>query len=144
VLDESLAHGAVDAVGRHDQIARRQVGQRAHVRFEVQPHPERPGALLHQQQKLPARAAAESVAADALDVALAMDLDVVPIGEGGGELGVALLVVGLEGVERLVGEHHAEAEGVVGAVALVDVDLGLRGRPSASGWRNTGPPARRR
>jgi hypothetical protein len=35
---------------------------------------------------------------------------------------VAGLVVALEGLERLIAEHDAEAERVVGAVALVDGD----------------------
>jgi hypothetical protein len=43
-----------------------------------------------------------------------------------GNAAVARRIVFLEIVERGVGEHHAEAEGVVGAVALIDRDLGLR------------------
>jgi hypothetical protein len=34
--------------------------------------------------------------------------------------------VSLEIVEGGVGKHHAKAEGVVGAVALIDNDLGIR------------------
>ena len=41
---------------------------------------------------------------------------------------IAFPVVRLEIVERLVGEHHAEAEGVVGPVALEHGDAGRRPR----------------
>ena len=81
---------------------------------------ERAGALLQQPQQGHARAAAEAVAADAVHRALEMDLDVVPVGEVAGDRAVALAVVVLEGLERLVGEHHAEAERVVRPVALED------------------------
>ena len=53
--------------------------------------------------------------------------DVVPVGEFVGDAAIARRVVALEVVQGLVGKHHAEAESVVGAVALVDGDLG-RGR----------------
>jgi hypothetical protein len=56
-----------------------------------------------------------------------MDLDVVPIGEVTGDRAVAFAVIGLEGVERLVGEHHPEPERVVRPVALEYGDA--RGRP---------------
>src|SRR5262249_49273306 len=39
-------------------------------------------------------------------------------GEGGTDLGGAFRVVGLQVVERLVGQHDAPPEGVVGPVAL--------------------------
>src|SRR5580704_6885832 len=55
-----------------------------------------------------------------------MDLDVVPIGEMANDGAIALAVVGLEGVERLVGEHDAEAESIVGPVALEHGDARLR------------------
>src|SRR5260370_985099 len=40
--------------------------------------------------------------------------------------GIARAVIGFEGVERLVGEHDAEAEGVVRAIALEHGDAPLR------------------
>ena len=39
---------------------------------------------------------------------------------------IALAVIGLEGGERLVGKHHAEAERVVRPVALEHDDIGVR------------------
>ncbi len=53
-----------------------------------------------------------------MDAVLEMDLDIVPICEIVADRRVARLVGGLEGVERLVGKDDAEAEGVVGLVAL--------------------------
>src|SRR5262245_10166073 len=55
-----------------------------------------------------------------------MDPRVLPISQKGQHGRVALRVVHLEGIERLVGEHDAEAEGVVGAVALEHGDARLR------------------
>ncbi len=57
-----------------------------------------------------------------------MDLDVVPIGEVPDDGAVAVAVIGLEGIEGLVREHHAEAEGVVRPVALEYGDAGRRPR----------------
>ena len=73
-----------------------------------------------------------------------MDLDIVPIGKVTDDGAVALAVIGLEGIERLVGEDDAKAEGVVRAVALEDGDVASVARPSSSGWRNKGRPGRRR
>src|SRR5713226_934704 len=52
--------------------------------------------------------------------------DIIPISEFLGDTAVAWGIVFFEIVQRGVGEHHAEAESVVGAVALVDRDLGVR------------------
>src|SRR5206468_10668870 len=54
------------------------------------------------------------------------DVDVAPIGEAAADRLVRRRVVVAERAQGLVGEHHAEAEGVVGAVALVDRDLPAR------------------
>ena len=96
------------------------------IGLEQQRHAEFAGALLQDQQQRPARAAAKAVAADAVHGAAEMHGNVVPIGEFLGDAAVARRIVFLEIVERRVREHHAEAEGVVGAVALIDRDLGLR------------------
>src|SRR5438309_5609120 len=52
--------------------------------------------------------------------------DIIPIGELLRDAAIARRIVFFEIVERRVGKHHAEAERVVGAVALIDRDLGLR------------------
>ena len=76
-------------------------------------------------------------------VALELDGDVVPVGEVLADRGGADRVVRGEVAERLVRQHHAPAEGVVGPVALEDHHLVRRvaqlhrdgevepGRPSA-------------
>ncbi len=55
-----------------------------------------------------------------------MDVDVVPVGERGLDCRPARGVGAGKVLERLIGEHDAPAEGVVGAVALVDGDLVAR------------------
>ena len=55
-------------------------------------------------------------------VAADVDLDVVPVVEGTEDLAGRLRVRGLQVAQRLVGEHDAPAEGVVGLVALHDAD----------------------
>src|SRR5262249_175588 len=77
-------------------------------------------------QQRAARASAEAVASDAVRRPAEMDFDVVPIGEVADNGAIALAVVSLEGVERLVGEHDPEAEGVVRPVALEHGDARLR------------------
>src|SRR4029079_19294594 len=72
------------------------------------------------------RAAAEAVAADTVHRAAEVHGDVVPIGELLRDAAIARRIIFLEIIERGVGEHHAEAERVVGTIALMDRDLGLR------------------
>ena len=96
--------------------------------LELQLDAERARALLQEPQQRRARAAAEAVAADAVHRALEMDLDVVPVGEVVGDRAVALAVVVLERLQRLVGEHDAEAERVVRPVALEDGDAAVCGQ----------------
>src|SRR5690349_7835672 len=52
--------------------------------------------------------------------------DIVPVGEFLGDAAVARRIVLLEIVEGGVGKNDAETEGVVGAIALIDRDDGLR------------------
>src|SRR4029077_7336960 len=78
------------------------------------------------QQQRTARTAAKTIAADAVGGAAEVDGDVVPVGEFLGDAAVARRIVFFEIVERRIREHHAEAERVVGSVALIPRDLGLR------------------
>ena len=59
-------------------------------------------------------------------LAAVVHVDVVPAGELALHLPVDLLVSVLDAAQSLVGEHDAEAEGVVGRVPLPDSDLGIR------------------
>src|SRR5580704_15392212 len=119
MLAPCLADGAVDAVGGNDEIGVL-VGGKARVDLGFESHldPERTGALLQQTQQRRTGAAAEAVAADAMNGVLETDLDIVPIREIGGDSVVTLAVVGREGIEGFIGENHAEPEGVVAAIAL--------------------------
>ena len=62
--------------------------------------------------------AAEAVAAGGDDAALEMDVDVVPMREAVEDFLRARRIGAFQVAQRLVGEHHAPAERVIGAVAL--------------------------
>src|SRR3546814_17907119 len=70
----------------------------------------------------------KSISTNAMYGVFEVNFDVVPVGEVFGDLPVARGVVALEGRQGLVREHHPEAEGVVGPVALVDGDVDARAR----------------
>ena len=55
-----------------------------------------------------------------------MHIDVVPMGEFAQDRLCTFGIVGLEVVHRLVGEHDAPAEGIVGTVALHHPDAMIR------------------
>ena len=129
----AAADGAVDAVGGdHDVGAaepeRVEVAVVAHVGAEAQGDAERRGALLQDAQQRAARDAAEAVAAGGDPTPVDDDVDVVPVGEVGGDRAERRLVGGAEVLERLVGEHDAPPERAVRAVALDDGDVVRRVR----------------
>ena len=142
VLDIFVAEAAVDAVGQHDEIGIGETGFVVDVGLEHQGHAEFARALLQDQEQLAARAAAEAIAADPMHRAAEMHRDIIPIGEFLGNAAIARRIVLFEIVQRGVGKYHAEAEGVVGAVALIDRDLGLRPLlPEQDRGVQTGRPA---
>jgi hypothetical protein len=57
------------------------------------------------------------------DLTAVVDIDIVPVREGAGDLGVRLAVGLREVVQGRVGEDHAESEGVVGTVPLHHGDV---------------------
>ena len=124
--DIFLAEATVDAVGQHHQIGIGKAGLVLDVGLEDQGDAEFARPLLQDQEQLAARAAAKAVAADPMHRAAEMHGDIVPIGKFLGDAAIAWGIVFLEIVERRIGEHHAEAERIVGAVALIHRDLGLR------------------
>jgi hypothetical protein len=113
------------AAGR---LAGAELGERAHLALELEPHAERLRARLEDLQQRLALDAAEAVAGRAQDLAADVDLDVVPAREPIRDLAVGLGIRGGEVAERGVGEHDAEPERVGGPVALVDDDVVLRRR----------------
>jgi hypothetical protein len=119
--------GAVGPVRRDHQVVRagqlaggRSLGTGVHDDAELTaPLPQDP------QQPPPAHRG-EPVPAGGDDLAPVVDVDVVPAGELGRHGRVHGRVGVLDAAERLIGEHHAEAEGVGGRVALPHGDLVLR------------------
>ncbi len=91
--------------------------------LKAQVHAEGARPLLQQQKQLPAPDAAEAVPGRDDALAAVVDGDVVPIGEVVADRRRADRVIGGEIGERLVGQHHAPAEGVVRPVALVNGDV---------------------
>ena len=66
MIDVPVAEAAVDAVGEHDEIGIGELRFIVDIGFKQDRHAEFAGALLQDQQQRPARAAAKSVAADAV------------------------------------------------------------------------------
>ncbi|MNM71291.1 hypothetical protein D3C81_829520 [compost metagenome] len=91
--------------------------------LEYQPDAERFAARLQDIEQALAADADKAVATGADGAAADMDVDVVPVVEGGIDLGSAVRVGLLEVVHGGVGEHHAPAESVVRPVALDHDDL---------------------
>ena len=77
--------------------------------------------LLEDGEQVLARDAAEAVAAGRRDRAAVMDVDVVPVVEAAGDRGLRGPVGLREALHRAVREHDPPAEGVVRAIALVDL-----------------------
>lgn len=125
MLGVACSHGAVDAVGGDDQIGIGEVVELVDLGLEMQLHAQRAGAILQYQQQFAPSAAAETVAARADRLALEYEIDLIPVGECAGYRLVGLWVLAEESVQGLVGKNDAETKGIVGAVALVDVDPGL-------------------
>ena len=119
VLGVGGAGARVQPVARHHEVV--VAGQRldvVHLGLEAQVDAELAGTVLEQHQELLAADAAEAVAAGDGAGALELHRDVVPVGEVLADRRGADRVVGSEVAERLVRQHHAPAEGVVGLVAL--------------------------
>src|SRR5207253_2434740 len=111
-------HQRIDAVSADDEI---DVAEFAQVRYRVpvaRLDPDRPGARLEQLQQLEPPDRRETDAVDADAFAAMDDRDVGPRLEMRHDRRVSLRIVVVEEFERAVGEHHAEAEGGVGAVLL--------------------------
>jgi hypothetical protein len=126
VLDIFVAEAAVDAVGQHHQTGIGKTSLVVDIGLEQQRDAEFARPLLQDQQQTAPRAAAESVAADPVHGTTEVHGDIIPVGELLGDAAIARGIVFLEIVEGGIGKHHAKTEGVVGTVALVDRDLGLR------------------
>jgi hypothetical protein len=120
-------HGRVDPVGGdHQVVLAAQPGHVRRLRPEPQLDPEVAAALLEDLQQPAPADRGEPVPAAGHDLPAVVHVDVVPAGELALEPGADHRVGVLDAAEGLVGEDHAEAEGVVGGVALPDRDPVLR------------------
>jgi hypothetical protein len=120
VLLVAGADEAVDAVGRDDQVDIGELVEIADLARELELDADIAAARLQHHQQGAALGAAEAVTGGAHDLAVEVEVDLVPIGELAGDRCIGLRVVVHEIVEGLVREHHTEAERVVRAIALVD------------------------
>ncbi len=123
-----FSYRGINAVGDNDQIRFRHFFKAFYFPLKIQLHTQFAAAVVQDVQQRHPRAAAETVAARAHGAALEDHVHVAPVGEAAPDHLVGGPVVGLEGVQRLVGEHDAEAEGVVRTVALVERDVPARPR----------------
>jgi hypothetical protein len=129
VIREPLAEAAVDAVRDHHEIRAGDIALVRDLRAVDKPDAEFHGPVPQDPEKGAAGAAAEAVAADPMHRTLEVDRDVVPVSERARDPLVARPIILLEIVQRGIGEHHAEPEGLVGAVALVDSYVPVRPLP---------------
>ncbi|CAB4907363.1 unannotated protein [freshwater metagenome] len=115
--------GVQPVAGHHQVVGGAQLldvgGQRAVVHGDA----ELGDPLLQDRQQLLAAHGGEALAAHGEGLPVDLDVDVGPPGEAGLHPLVHDLVGALDAAQRLVGEHDAEAERVVGGVALPDGDL---------------------
>ena len=121
---EFVAHARVDAVAGHHQVELVHEGAgRVELGLEPQPDAQLAGAPLQEDQHLPPPDPGESVPARDQPLPLVVHGDVVPVGEVVADRLRADGVVSLHVRQRVVRQHHAPAEGVVGAVALDHRDV---------------------
>jgi hypothetical protein len=126
--------GAVDAVGGDDHVGVRQPvadqsGLVADLALEMQRDAYLFASPLQDFEQLLARDAGEPVSARGDDPIADVDVDVVPVGQRGGDPRERLGIGGPEVDHRLVGEDHAPAEGIVAAIALEHGDVGVGPAP---------------
>jgi len=93
----------IDAVGDDDQVGIREFLQILGFLLKNQFHAQFPAAIVQDVEQRDARAAAEAVAAGAHGAPLVDHVDVAPVGEAAADHLVGRHVVGLERIQRLVG-----------------------------------------
>ena len=118
-----LPDDAVDTVGCDDEVGVVVGGEARVLGLKMNRDTQCLRAHLQNVEQTLAPNAAEAVTAGGDPLPLEVDVDVVPVGEVGEDFVSACRVVALQVREGLVGEHHAPAEGVVGAVAFDDGDV---------------------
>ena len=122
----AFADEAVDPVRGDDQIGILELFEIGDLAREVKLDAELAATRVQNQQQRAALGAAEAVAGRSNHFAVEVEVDLVPIGEFARDGLVGRRVVIHQIVERLVGEHHAEAERIVRPVPLVNGDVVVR------------------
>ena len=120
---ERAPHQRVDAVGGDDQVLLPQLIQRRQLRAEPQIDAGLAGALLQEPQQLQPADRREADPVDHHPLAQMHDGDVAPPLHVRRDRRDGLGVVVAQELERLVGEHDAEAPGGVGGVLLDEAHL---------------------
>jgi hypothetical protein len=128
-----VAQPAVGAIGEHHQVIAAQLGQVAHLVLEAHLDAGVARALLQQPQQRRTPHGRHAVACAPLACPSHPHLDAVPAATVLAERLAQDRVSGIDRAQRRVGEHDAEAEGVLGPVALKDDDLGVRQSPLDEG-----------
>ena len=124
---EPSAEARVRPVGRDHQVipAVEQILW-GHRTGEPDLHPGVQGALLEQRQQGPARYRGHAVAAERPPLTAQPYLDGIPVHAVLGQRGAQHRIGGIDPLQRRVGEHDAEPEGIAGLVALEHGDLTAR------------------
>ena len=118
VIGVPTANPAVDPIGRQDQVRICKGSQVIHLHLEAELHAQLPCSVLEDvEQRLP-RHPGESVPRGLQHVAVVVDVDVVPVIEVAGDLLERLGIRRTQVLHGGVGEHHTEAERVVGSIPL--------------------------
>ncbi|AIA06421.1 hypothetical protein DC74_5976 [Streptomyces noursei] len=112
--------------GDHQVVVAGEAGGRRGLGAEDQPYAQGSAAVVQDGQQSAAAEGGETVPAGGEGAAAVHDVDVVPAHELRLQRAVDVRVGVLDAAEGLVGEDDAEAEGVVGGVALPDGDLPAR------------------
>ncbi|CAB4922794.1 unannotated protein [freshwater metagenome] len=121
-----IADRGVDAIAGEDEVvARHELLDRRGLGAEQDVDAVRQRAALQHMEQLLAAHRREAVAADGDGLVAQRDVDIVPVGERLAHVVKGRAVGCLDTAERLVAEHHPEAEGVIGGVALPHGDLGV-------------------
>ncbi len=131
-LGVTRSDAAVEAVAGDHQVGVVLLGEGlvvGHVGFEHQVHTQCQASVLQDVEQFLAADAAEAVAARTHAAALVEHLDVVPVVEGLTDQRGRFGIGGAQVAQRLVGQHHAPAEGVERPVAFDHRDSQRRVAP---------------
>jgi hypothetical protein len=125
-------HETVCAVGRDDDVGFGRFRIR-NLGAEAQVDTRRFRPIVEDLDQPPPRDPRKSLSAGLQDASAKMDLDIVPVNEGGLDRRVGHRIGGLNPIQRLVGEHDAPPKRVADPIPLENRDLDLRPRALKQG-----------